>query len=128
MRNREVPRAEWKAFFDAFSRNHVGWQVTVDVLGSDLGAQHEIVDLPLIGITCESAGSRVVQIHAGTPPSHLTHTIEKVTHVRLEQTDDEADAALQVQDEEGTTVILQFRRTDDDAVGSGTSGRSQSTS
>ena len=53
MATQEIPRDEWREFFDGFSRRHEGWLVTVEVLGSDIGAQVEAYELPLVGVTAE---------------------------------------------------------------------------
>ena len=38
---KEIARDEWTAFFDTFSYRHQGWLVTIEVFGSDIGAQVE---------------------------------------------------------------------------------------
>ena len=38
MPTREIPRDEWNAFFEMFSKQHEGWLVTVEVLGRDIGS------------------------------------------------------------------------------------------
>lgn len=109
MRTREVIQAEWKAFFDSFSRRHEAWLVRLDVLGAEVGAQHEVVDSPLVGISSDVPNERTVHVHVGRGSEHVTHTIHDVVHVRLEQSDEGADAALQIEAGDGTTTILQFR-------------------
>jgi hypothetical protein len=109
MRTSEIVQGEWKAFFDSFSRRHAGWLVRLDVLGSEVGAQHEVVDSPLMGITSDVPGQRTVHVHVGRGTEHVTHTINDVANVRLEQSDEGADAALQIESADGTTTLLQFR-------------------
>jgi Family of unknown function (DUF5335) len=109
MRTREIVQAEWKAFFDSFSRQHETWLVKLDVLGAELGAQHEVVDSPLVGISSDVPNERTVHVHVGRGSEHITHTIHDVVHVRLEQSDEGADAALQIEAGDGTTTLLQFR-------------------
>ncbi|CAN5438101.1 hypothetical protein BH20ACI3_BH20ACI3_19140 [soil metagenome] len=41
MPTQEIPRDEWKTFLDTFSRQHEGWLATLEVLGTDIGAQQE---------------------------------------------------------------------------------------
>ena len=53
MSTQEILRNEWAKFFDGFSLRHQGWLVTVEVFGSDIGAQVEARELPLQGITAE---------------------------------------------------------------------------
>ena len=39
MKSQEIPEEEWIRFGDAFSREHAGWPVTIEVLGQDTGPQ-----------------------------------------------------------------------------------------
>ena len=41
MQTREIPREQWIRYFDDFSKNHEGWIVTLEVIGSDIGDQEE---------------------------------------------------------------------------------------
>src|SRR5436305_10779224 len=97
---REIPRAEWVEFLDGFSRQHEGWLVTVEVFGAEIGAQVEAQQLPLVGITAELKrdGEKSISIIAGEETeAHITHTVTQPPHVRLEQTESGADAALQIE-------------------------------
>jgi hypothetical protein len=45
---RGLDRAEWKAFFDAFSKTaEANYDVTIEILGRDVGAEVEATLLPL---------------------------------------------------------------------------------
>jgi hypothetical protein len=107
----EVQRDEWVAFFEGFSRRHQGWLATVEVFGSDIGAQVEARELPLEGITAElkQEGADNISIFLGkTPDEHVTHATLAPIRVRLKQTEAGADEALEI--ESATeTMILRFR-------------------
>ncbi|PYS94242.1 MAG: hypothetical protein DMF64_01205 [Acidobacteria bacterium] len=112
MPTREIPRAEWPAFFESFSRQHEGWLATVEVLGQEIGAQEEAHELPLIGITAELKGGDkdTVSIIVGkAADDHVTHTITEAAHVRLEQTASGADEALQIESASGAATLIRFR-------------------
>jgi Family of unknown function (DUF5335) len=109
---REIPRDEWVEFLDSFSRQHEGWLVTVEVLGSEIGAQVEAQELPLQGITAElkDGGEDAISvILGGGPTGHVTHSITGPTHVRIEQTEDGADMTLQIESGDGVTTLVRFR-------------------
>lgn len=109
---REIPRDEWIEFFDGFSRQHEGWLAAVEVFGADIGAQVEARELPFAGITAEFKGSgeNMISLLLGEEAEdHVTHTISRPTHVRLEQTAEGANAALQIESADGTTTLLRFR-------------------
>jgi hypothetical protein len=113
MPTREIPRHEWAAFFDSFSRIHEGWLSTVEVLGADVGAQIEVSEQPLAGITADLRDDRqqdVVSILiGGKSGEHVAHMIRRPTHVRLKQTPDGADEALHIESDSGPTTLLRFR-------------------
>jgi hypothetical protein len=112
MPTQEIPRDEWKTFLDTFSNQHEGWLATLEVLGTDIGAQQEARDLPLEGISVTSTDdeSQEIAISLGkTPEDHLTHTISQPTHVWLEQTSRGANAALEIESSDKTKTLLRFR-------------------
>src|SRR6266576_5712185 len=87
MQTQEIPRQEWNSFFDSFSRRHEGWLATLEVFGSDVGAQEEAHELPLEGVSVASEAdkSESIAINMGkTPEDHIRHTITKPEHVWLE--------------------------------------------
>src|SRR5437763_4306744 len=112
MPTREIPRGEWNAFFETFSKQHEGWLATVEVLGRDIGAQEEAHELPLVGITADLKGGDgdAVSIIVGkAAEDHVTHTIAQPAHVRLEQAENGADEALQFESAGDATTLLRFR-------------------
>ena len=112
MATQEIPRDEWTTFFDGFSRQHEGWLATLEVMGTDIGAQQEARDLPLGGITATSKGSapESIAISLGnTAQDHVTHTITGPTRVWLEQTSQGANAALEIESADERKTLLRFR-------------------
>jgi len=112
MRTQEIPRQEWKSFFDSFSRQHEGWLATLEVLVCDVGAQEEAHELPLEGVSVASNTNQTetIAISMGrTLEDHISHTIVKPTHVWLEQTDRGADAALEIESADDAKTLLRFR-------------------
>ena len=112
MPTREIPRDEWKTFLDSFSRQHEGWLATLEVLGTDIGAQQEARNLPLEGISVASrdGSPETIVISLGnTADDHVTHTITKPTRVWLEQTPQGANAALEIESADQVKTLLRFR-------------------
>jgi len=113
MRTFEVPRETWVERLNAFTFAHEGWIASLEVIGTEIGAQPEIVNLPLIGVSADRVdhdGTVTVSV-ARSSVEHLTHTIHAVTHIYIEQTDDGATAALLVESVDGTQTIIQLRAT-----------------
>jgi hypothetical protein len=109
---REIPHDEWIEFLDSFSRQHEGWLVTVELFGADIGAQVEARELPLEGVTADltGGGEDTISIALGkSAEEHVTHIITAPERVRLEQTTEGANAALQIESAGGVTTLLRFR-------------------
>jgi hypothetical protein len=109
---REVPREEWVSYLDTFSRQHEGWLVTIEVLGTEIGAQLEAQELPLEGITADlkAGGEDVITIIlGGGSRGRVTHNVPQPTHVRIEQTESGADMTLQIESGGGVTTLVRFR-------------------
>lgn len=111
MSTQEIPRTEWSNFFDTFSQQHEGWLATLEIFGSEVGAQEEAHELPFEGLSVASEPdkSETIEISMGkAADDHVSHAVEKPTRVWLEQTD-EASAALEIESEDQTKTLLRFR-------------------
>ena len=107
----EIPREDWVRQLNEFTNIHEGWLVSLDILSTELGAQPEIDNLPLLGVSADRIdhdGTIVVSV-AGSASEHFTHIIENVARIYVERTDDGADAALEIESADGTRTILRFR-------------------
>jgi hypothetical protein len=95
---------------DQFSATHQGWLVSLELLSPDLGAQPQIHDLPLRGVSTEpQADGAVVVVSAGTVNGgDVSHVIQHVTCMRIEQTDERADVAVEVESADGTVNLLRL--------------------
>lgn len=112
MKTKEIPRDEWREFFDRFSRQYEGWLVTLEILAADIGAQVEERNLAFEGIVHEwdeIQGNEIMIMVGPRPDDHITHSISHPVQVSLEQTDEGADAALAIKSADGTTALLRFR-------------------
>ena len=112
MPTQEIPRKEWNNFFDTFSRQHEGWLATLEVFGPEIGAQEEARELPLEGVSIASGTNEpeTIAISIGkSPEDHLSHTIVEPAHVWLEQTEEGANAALEIESENEIKTLLRFR-------------------
>ncbi len=111
MPTEEIRPAEWREFFDGFSRAHERWLATVEVLGS-FGAQHVADELPLVGITAdEPSHGGAVSIVLGRGGGTLTHTIPHPARVEIERTRRGAEAAVEIVSRDGEKTLLHFRST-----------------
>jgi Family of unknown function (DUF5335) len=85
--------------------------ISIDVLGPDIGAQPQVDNLPLLGISADrSDHDDTIAVSVGrSGTDQFTHIVHGVTHIFVERTDEGADVAIQVQSADGTTTILRFR-------------------
>lgn len=112
MQTREIPKSDWPAFLNNFSRQHEGWLVKLEIFGPGIGAQVEEIGLTLEGLTDEwdeVSGNTIIISTGSAPDDHITHSISRPTELSLEQTDDGADMALSIKAADGTTALLSFR-------------------
>lgn len=111
IRTKEIPKNEWPKFLENFSRKHEGWSVTLEIFGTELGAQVQERELALAGIVDEwdeIHGDRIVIMAGEKPDDHMTHSIGHPTQVSLEQTVGGADVALAIKSADGVTALLRF--------------------
>ena len=111
MKTKQIPTNEWLKFFDNFSSRHAGWLVTLEIFGTELGAQVQERDLPFAGIVDEwdeIHGNRIAMMFGETPDAHITHRISRPTEVSLEYTEGGADVALAIKSADGVMALLRF--------------------
>ena len=111
MPTQEIPRDKWVTFLDTFSRQHEGWLSTLEILGTDIGAQQEVLNLPLEGISVsrDSVPETIAISLGNDAENHVTHTITNPTRIWLEQTSQGANAALEIESADEVKTLLRFR-------------------
>ena len=96
MKEREISPAHRDRFLATFSQLHGGAPVTVRI-----DAREEVHDRPLRGICCDGDDVVIQTDHA--------HRVPHVVDVRLEQTDEGADAGLDIISENRTHTEVRLR-------------------
>jgi len=110
---REIPRAEWDFFFAGFSRQYMGWRVTVEVFDEALGSQVAASDIAFEGISADAGhgdGGSISIALGGVPERHLSHTIELPSRVFLDQSGIERGVGemLEIESEAGAKTLVRF--------------------
>ena len=103
-----VSAPDWTRFFDAFSRRHQGWLASLTVLDPRLGAQVEAEGVPLQGIVAD-ARSRGITIQMGQRPDDVEHAVRRPRRVWVELAPDGSELAIEIESDDGTKAILEFR-------------------
>ncbi len=110
--SREIPREQWVAFLDGFSRQHQGW--LVDVLVSQNGQENQVEarELPLDSIAASlkhGDDNTISVILEQGQNQYLTHSISNTVRILVEKTAGGADAGLEIDAADGSKTFVNFR-------------------
>jgi hypothetical protein len=105
----EIPRDSWREELDGFSRQHEGWLVSITTRSAGGDVAVAARDVPLQGVNSASPRSNDIAIIVGGKRGRLTHEIHDPTALRIELTANEAQRALVIQGNDGTTTTVEFR-------------------
>jgi uncharacterized protein DUF5335 len=112
MKRRQIAPEKWHEFFQAFSGRHEGWLIGIDRFEEFLDESFETShrDGALRGLQLdESADGSVAVAVDDRFSGHLeTEKIQRPQRILLEQTEDDVDAALEI-DGPQSRLILRFR-------------------
>jgi hypothetical protein len=113
MQTHEIPRPTWVEFFQEFTGAHDGNLVNLAIKGRHPNQKQvdtEVRVLPLREISADLKDQEnSVMISIGSYDGELLrHEVQKVSHVRLIQTDDGSDSALQIESTNGQTATIEL--------------------
>jgi nucleotide-binding universal stress UspA family protein len=102
-----IPKPDWAAEMDAFTRRNTGRRGTLEVDDPDLGAQAQENDYPLVGATFDSHDQRLELMFgkAGDVGHHLTRSIGGVDEIDTLTNESGQDIALRVVHGKGQTLL-----------------------
>ena len=109
MKQQNISENDWCDFIEHFSRDHAGQRVTIELLDPQLGPQKMAQDLPLQGISFDTAGTRPssLEISAGeSPQQHVRHVIDKPMYISVARDDQNREIALQIEPADGAKTLL----------------------
>lgn len=110
----EIPRDGWDTFFNRFSQDHETQFVALEVMGLEIGAQIEGRSLLLSGISPGDDKKESIALSFDSlDGEHLTHMVNKPTHVWVQRTADNTDEALEIEAADGTRTLVRFPRKGD---------------
>ncbi|HET6246249.1 MAG TPA: DUF5335 family protein [Tepidisphaeraceae bacterium] len=110
MNSQTIPPEHWISFLDEFSRDHLGWLATIEVLDAVAGPQNVADDLPLEGISLDVKGTRPSSIDISVGDwshHHVNHVVDMPMHIR--QADDVGRVDLQFEPGVGPVTLLHLR-------------------
>lgn len=105
----EIPRKDWKRFFDELSRFRTDWLATVEVERDDSVKQVLAEELPLVGLIAEDkeeAPDGVEIIVGSGSENHQTHNIPNPHKLFFIQENDNLNVELAITDRDNTTTLV----------------------
>jgi len=106
---KQLPRAEWKAYFDRFTREHVKdaapGAATIEVMSPTLGDQFEVAAVRLLGLTFDPKSGALEVMLEG-----LDHLSLNPTEVWVLEGEPGFIATLEVVRADGIKEIIYIRR------------------
>ena len=109
MNVRDIPRAQWPAFLDQFSRRHCAWLATID---AETAGRQNVLAHPLRSVTPFVYNGRVVHIDIRFQDDVQSHEPLRITSpgsVRVDETTEGIAKALEIIDGNGVSTRLRFR-------------------
>jgi len=108
---REIPREEWLEFFDTFSGQHEGWLTRIEVVRDGVPTEVPVRELPFERISADLKDKeQAISICLGERMEECVN-IDQPERVKLEQTAEGADRALEIDSADGRKTMVRFRTT-----------------
>ena len=107
--SREIPREEWRTYFDGFSRDLPRLSATVEVIGEEVGAQTEAEGSRLTGISYDDRDEvLVIGLDApGGSAEDLERVVDKPQRIMLAGGPGET-VVYDIEDAEGNKTLLRL--------------------
>ncbi|HEY6137694.1 MAG TPA: DUF5335 family protein [Thermoanaerobaculia bacterium] len=106
MRTKLVPFTEWRGTLDDLSRSFSGALVSLEVVGGEVGAEEEVCNQPLRGITSDRSGVTVQIEKLGG--LHLNRRIAHPKTLRIVESSEGALIAVEIEDSGGVQNLVRF--------------------
>jgi hypothetical protein len=107
MQTKQIQTADWQHALDTLSRSYTGALASLEIVGGEVGAEEEILDQPLVGLSADRSGVTFQFERAGR--LHHDHHVAHPEALRIVETDDGAVIAVEIEDVDGVHSLLRFR-------------------
>jgi hypothetical protein len=107
METRRVPAAMWRTTFDDLSRSFAGAVASLEIVGGGLGAEEDVREQPLLGISSDRSGITVQFEKKGG--IRFEHRVAEPTMVRIVTSNEGAVVAVEIEDRSGIENLVRFR-------------------
>ena len=103
LQHRDLPRSEWRPFFDGLSKALIGKSTEIEVAGADLGDQLLAEWIPMLGISYDTKSDRLDLMLART-----SHAIEHPERIGIDE-DSNGVSVIAVVDREGQRTVVTLK-------------------
>jgi hypothetical protein len=106
----ELPRDAWREYFDDLSRALATTRATVEIEGTDLGAQVQAEGLVLSGISYDDRDDvLVVGLSPGGPAESLEHLVSSPQQIQVKSTEGILPSVIEVEDADGQRTLVRLQ-------------------
>jgi hypothetical protein len=108
----EIPRDDWQAYFEDFSRDQPDYLAKVEILSGEIGAETEAEGTHLAAITYDRKDDIVViglDGAADDVPEEVQHVIDRPVKIAADEGAG-GEIAFEIEDAEGTKTVLRLDR------------------
>jgi hypothetical protein len=109
----DIPRSAWRETLDRVTREHQGDEITIEVIGPDIGDQEEATSLPLNFLDYDPKDNVVIVGVGGASarfPVLLRHIVHRPAEIRLHPSAPAVSQTVLIRDEEGLETLVTLRR------------------
>lgn len=106
MHTRLIPVERWRTTLDELSRTYDGSLVSLEIVGGSVGAEEQVCNQPLRGISSDRSGV-IVQIEKAGG-LHLEHRIAQPQKLRIVESEEGALIAVEIEDHGGIHNFVRF--------------------
>lgn len=108
---KQIPRDEWRRYFEIFSARHRSGLVTLRVLDADLGCQVEARDQALKDVSVEHTpkGETILMLLGDSERTPLVKCVEDPEAVLVKTADADGDEVIEIVARSGPRLLLSFR-------------------
>jgi hypothetical protein len=106
----EIPRDRWRTYFDDLSRSLGAVEATIEIEGSDLGAQVEAEQLLLSGISYDDRDEVLVIALGGRPGASgdLEHMVQQPRRIVVDSAGAAPPTMIEVEDADGLRTLIEL--------------------
>lgn len=106
MQTHTIERPQWKQTFDSLTRVYDGSTASLEILSPERGAQFEVEEQPLRGITYDASG---IELHFATRDGQrIVHRISHPKQVQFEEGDDGLVQAVEIESDDDPRAVLRL--------------------